>query len=215
MNRKIAALISFFSLIFVVSHSAVRSALVIGINDYPENSEFKDLSNCVAEAQLIAATLRDVNFKVIEKLNVNQSELDFALEEFENEIQPGGTALVYFAGHGIEHEGHNYLMTSNALLKAKSRLNEEAVKVDEIAASMLVGGASSSFLLLDCCREHPGAGWASRGRRRTGLAKISADGDLIISTAASPGAVAYDGKKGNTPSDHEREKWMQTGKGKG
>lgn len=194
--------------------SSERVALVIGINDYPdEDSSFRDLRNCVPDAKLIAKTLREVGFDVIEKLDPNLIEIEMALEEFEERIEPGGTAFVYFAGHGIEFEGHNYLMASNARLRGKSWLQEEGVKADEIAGMMVAARAASSFLLLDCCREHPPAEWASRGIKGKGLSKIPITGDLMIGMAAAPGQVAYDGRgEANSPYAKALAKWIPSGK---
>lgn len=210
----------FFTTFFVIlmagstCFSSDRVALVIGINDYPdEDSSFRDLKNCVPDAKLIAQTLREVGFHVIEKLDPNLIEIEMALEEFEENINPGGTAFVYFAGHGIEFEGHNYLMASNARLRGKSWLAEEAVKADEIAGMMVAARSASSFLLLDCCREHPPAEWASRGIKGKGLSKIPITGDLMIGMAAAPGQVAYDGRgEANSPYAKALAKWIPSGK---
>ncbi len=179
-------------LLFSVSTAAERIALVIGVNDYPEDSNFADLSNCVNDARLIETTLKSVGFEVIFLENPVYSAFDEALYTFENKIEKGGTALVYFAGHGIEYNGDNWLMASNAQLKARSRLSGEAIKADIVVASMVSSGAKTSFLLLDCCRETPSSEWASRGQKKYGLAEIEITGDIMISMAAAPGKGALD-----------------------
>ncbi len=194
-------------------HCADRIALVIGINDYPEDSTLKDLKNAVLDATLVGATLRQVGFEVIECFDPNWHEMDEALSTFESRIAKGGDAVVYFAGHGIEFEGKNYLMAGNARYKARSRLGTEAITAETFATSMVVAGAKSSLLLLDCCRENPSVEWATKGSLRAGLGEIKIEGDVVIAMAAAPGKAALEpdeaGKHG--PYARALAKWIPTG----
>ncbi len=194
--------------------AADRVALVIGNNEYPEDSNFHALNNCVNDARLLAKTLKEVGFEVTILTDASFSEMDEALLKFEGDIPEGGTALVYFAGHGIEYQGQNYLMGSNAKLKARSRLGEEALKADTFAAALVQAGAKSSFLLLDCCREMPtSAEWAGRGQKKFGLADISISGDVVIGMAAAPGRQALEPNEagGNSPYALALAKWIPSG----
>ncbi|HRX56001.1 MAG TPA: caspase family protein, partial [Verrucomicrobiales bacterium] len=136
-------------------HAQDRVALVIGNNDYDEGGNFPDLDNCVHDAALIKDTLEAVHFKVFFLENATRSQMDETLESFESSITKGSTAVFYFAGHGIEFNGKNYLMGTNAKLQARSRLGEEAMDAETFAGAMMLAGAKSSFLFLDCCREVP------------------------------------------------------------
>ncbi len=203
-----------FCLLGLNGFAADRVALVIGNNDYSDGGNFPDLNNCLGDARLIELTLKSVGFEVILVENATLSEMDDALLNFEGEIKKGGTALVYFAGHGIEYNGQNYLMASNAELKARSRLSEEALKAETFASAMILAGAKSSFLLLDCCRDVPGdSEWATRGRKKQGLAQIDIDGDIIIGFAATPGKAALEPgvEGGNSPYATALAKWIPEG----
>lgn len=192
-----------------------RVGLVIGNNDYPDDSAFPDLRNCINDARLISRTLQSVGFEVIEVMDADLSTMEDALITFESRIKNGGTAVAYFAGHGIEYEGKNYLMATNARFKARSFLTREAIKAEVFAAAMVQAGARSSFLLLDCCRELPrSAEWAGRGQKKFGLAEISIDGDIMISMAASPGKQALEPGTagGNSPYALALSKWIPSGK---
>jgi hypothetical protein len=195
----------------VPEDSGRRLALIIGNNDYPRDSEFPDLDNCIRDARLVKQTLEAVNFDTTLIENANRSVMDDALLTFENQIQAGDTALVYFAGHGIEFENKNYLMASNANFKARSRLGEESLEAETVAKAMLLGGAKRSFLFLDCCRESPEGGWLTRGQKRRGLAQIDVDGDIVIAYAAKPGQAALDGNGINSPYARALAKWIPQG----
>ncbi len=193
-------------------HAQDRVALVIGNNDYDEGGNFPDLDNCVHDAALIKDTLEAVHFKVFFLENATRSQMDETLESFESSITKGSTAVFYFAGHGIEFNGKNYLMGTNAKLQARSRLGEEAMDAETFAGAMMLAGAKSSFLFLDCCREVPNdAGWLTRGIKKRGLAELHVDGDIIIAYAAKPGQSALDGQDGNSPYAKALAKWLPSG----
>ena len=193
-------------------HAQDRVALVIGNNDYAEGGNFPDLDNCVHDAALIKNTLEAVHFKVFFLENATRSQMDETLESFESSITKGSTAVFYFAGHGIEFNGKNYLMGTNAKLQARSRIGEEAMDAETFAGAMMLAGAKSSFLFLDCCREVPNdAGWLTRGIKKRGLAELHVDGDIIIAYAAKPGQSALDGQDGNSPYAKALAKWLPSG----
>jgi hypothetical protein len=194
-NHGMKAWICFFSLGWLLSAAvgaAERHALVIGNSDYANDGLLPPVPNCVRDADLIADSLQKVGYQVRLLKNASRSEMDEALLEWEDKLFKGCDALVYFAGHGIEHNGKNYLLGSNARLLAQSRIGEEALEAETVAAAMLLAGAKSSLLFLDCCREAPPAEWVTRGLRKRGLAEVKVDGDIIIAYAAKPGDVAQD-----------------------
>lgn len=186
-----------------------RVALVIGNDRYAEGGNFPALQNCAADAVLIRHTLAKLGFRIFHAENATRSEMDAALADFENAIPRGGTAVFYFAGHGIEFDGKNYLMGTNAKLQARSRLGEEAMDAETFASAMIVAGAKSSFLFLDCCRDAPAdAAWLTRGTKKRGLAELNIDGDIIIAYAAKPGQAALDGRGGNSPYATALSRWL-------
>lgn len=192
---------------------ANRMALVVGINDYPEGSKFGDLQNCVNDAKLIAKVLDQLDFEVITAFDVTKVEFDNALQSLTRNIDPGGTALIYFAGHGLQYKQQNYLMMSNAMLDKRSELPYEAVRVETCTNAMTHNRAKFSFLFLDCCREVPhDFEWETRGIEVQGLADFDTSGDIVISMAAAPGKAAMDGgSAGNSPYAAALAKWMRSG----
>lgn len=173
--------------------AAEKVALVIGNNNYPPNGDLvTPLNNCVRDAELVSRTLTQIGFQVTQKTEASRSEMEDALVTFQNSIPKGGTALIYFAGHGIEVEGQSYVLGTNARLKARSMLAEEGLKAETLAQFMIDAGAAASFLFLDCCREAPSTEWLSRGVKKRGLADTKVDGDIIIGFAAKPGQSAQD-----------------------
>jgi formylglycine-generating enzyme required for sulfatase activity len=195
--------------------AADRVALVIGNNDYDDSGNLTDLRACRLDAQLIRRTLEAVGFTVILGEDQDRAGMDDLLTRFENAIPKGGTAVVYFAGHAIEFDGKNYLLGTNAKLQARSRLTEEAMNAETFASAMLLAGAKSSFLFLDCCRNAPtDSEWLTRGAsRKAGLAQIDVDGDIIIGYAAKPGAAALEPAEpgSNSPYAAALAKWIPSG----
>lgn len=170
-----------------------RVALVIGNNAYPADGNFDSLKNCRRDATLIEASLKRAGFQVTVLKDADYHAIDAGVSAFEKAIPKGGTAVFYFAGHGIEFEGKNYLMGSNAKLESRSRLGQEGFDAEVVAKAMLVAGAKSSFLFLDCCREAPkSVQWLTRGIKKRGLAEIDVDGDIVICYSAKPGQAAFD-----------------------
>lgn len=204
-----------------VNAAGDRVALVIGNDDYPaEGGNLPPLRNCVSDARLIRATLESVGFTVTYLENASLSEMDDTLLRWEKNIPKGGTALVYFAGHGIEYEKRNFLMGCNARFQAASRLSQEAMNAETFAIAMLQGGAAHSFLFLDCCREKPSVEWATRsGRTKGGLEDMKIQGDIIIGFAAQPGDLAQDRpvalgpgiSADNGPYAQSLAKWLPSG----
>jgi uncharacterized caspase-like protein len=204
------------TLLLLTSVSAAdRVALVIGNNEYPADGNLQVLRNCVNDARLVRRALETVGFRVTLLENASFSAMDDALLGFEGAIPKGGTAIVYFAGHGIEYEGQNYLLGSNAKLQARSRLGEEALKAETFATAMVLAGAKSSFLFLDCCRDAPtDAQWLTRSAsRKAGLAEINVEGDLMVGFAAAPGKAALEPAEagGNSPYATALAKWIPSG----
>ncbi|MBL9133536.1 MAG: caspase family protein, partial [Verrucomicrobiaceae bacterium] len=125
--------------------AAERRALVIGNSTYPADGLLvTPLPNCIPDARLIAGRLEAVGFQVTTLEDASKSAMDEALLAWEEKLPKGCDAVVYFAGHGIEHNGKNYLLGTNAKVKAQSRIGEEALEAETVAQAMLLAGAKSS-----------------------------------------------------------------------
>ena len=166
-----------------------RVALVVGNNAYSRQSE---LYNAVNDARAVASALSEesVGFAVTKLEDATRAELTSALSEFARSLREDDVALFYFAGHGVQVDGVNYLMPVD-----HEGQTEEAVRLDALSAAsveqMLSSAARVAMLVFDACRNNPYRGV----RGGTGLAPMEARGTLIA-YAAGAGEVAADSAPG-------------------
>lgn len=175
---------------------ARKVALVIGNSDYANTSR---LANPVNDIKIIAASARQAGFDdvtIAADLSVN--DFQKAMRDFRAKADGAEVAMVYFAGHGIEAQGKNWLIPTDAQLKSDLDLPYEAINLDRLMES--VSGAQIRMVVLDSCRNNPfGRSWRSGTRAVVnGLAGVEAD-DVLVIFAAAPGQTAADGTTGNSP----------------
>lgn len=175
---------------------ARKVALVIGNSDYANTSR---LANPVNDIKIIAASARQAGFDdvtIAADLSVN--DFQKAMRDFRAKADGAEVAMVYFAGHGIEAQGKNWLIPTDAQLKSDLDLPYEAINLDRLMES--VSGAQIRMVVLDSCRNNPfGRSWRSGTRAVVnGLAGVEAD-DVLVIFAAAPGQTAADGTAGNSP----------------
>jgi uncharacterized caspase-like protein len=173
-----------------------RVALVIGNGAYKAQNL---LTNPPSDARLIGQALTKARFETIEtKIDLGIAEFRQALRRFQSQANGAEVALVYFAGHGIEANGANWLIPTDAELSEDRDLDYEAIKADLVLQALQ--GAHMRVLVLDACRDNPfGRNWrASVRSTSSGLAKIEAD-DVLVLFAAAPGRTASDGSSANSP----------------
>ena len=171
-----------------------RIALVIG------NARYRDspLNNPEHDARLIARTLRSLDFEVGEHLNLNARDFKRVLREFAQRMDDDQVASVfYYAGHGVQIGGRNFLLPVDIALRDEGEVRDEAIDVQET----LLGHIDrvrprARIFIIDACRNDPFSGRARGSRSRAnGLAEMAAPGALIAFSAA-PGRVAEDGPVG-------------------
>jgi uncharacterized caspase-like protein len=168
-----------------------RVALVIGNAAYKESP----LSNPVNDAKDMAQLLTELGFQVIYKQNSSQAEMKSAIREFGNNISKGDVALFYFAGHGAQVNGENYLIPVGAVITKEEEVEYESVNAGLVLAQMASAANRLNIVILDACRNNP---FARSFRSQTrGLAQISAPAGTIIAYATEPGSVAADGRGKN------------------
>lgn len=165
-----------------------RVALVIGNDQYPADS----LRNAVNDAQAIAKTLSDLGFKVMIKTNADYATMRGAAVEFARVMEGSTAAVFYYAGHGIQYRGQNYLIPTDAKLTTEASIAFNAMPVTQILDTMDEAKVRHKFIILDACRNNP----FSTVFTSTGLAKIQAPAGTIVSFAAAAGQVAPDGAEG-------------------
>lgn len=180
-----------------------RVALVIGNSAYRSVAA---LPNPQKDAESVAATLRSIGFAtVITKNNASRQDIVAALKSFEDEAENSDWAVIYYAGHGIEIGGINYLVPVDARLKDDRDVQDEAVPLERVLASV-ESARKLRLVILDACRDNPFAvamrrGSASRSVSR-GLGSIEPDGGVLVAYAAKHGQVAFDGDGASSPFAH-------------
>ncbi|MGA3208621.1 MAG: SUMF1/EgtB/PvdO family nonheme iron enzyme [Syntrophales bacterium] len=178
----------------VLAADEQRLALVIGNAVY----SFSPLKNPVNDASDIASSLHRLGFKVTLKKNVNLKEMEDAIQDFGNSLKRGGVGLFYFAGHGLQVNGINYLIPIGAKINKEADAKYEAVDAGRILDEMANAANGFNIVILDACRDNPfGRNFRSMNR---GLAIVSsAPKGTYISYSTSPGQVAQDGEERNSP----------------
>ncbi len=186
----------FLLMIAVGGESAAeqRLALVIGNAVYG----FAPLKNPVNDASDMAVSLQKLGFTVILKKNVNLKEMEESIQDFGNRLKQGGVGLFYFAGHGLQAGGVNYLVPVGARIDKESDIKYEAVDAGRVLDEMANAANGLNIVILDACRDNP---FARRFRSASrGLAIVSsAPTGTYISYSTGPGQVALDGDGRNSP----------------
>ena len=170
-----------------------RIALVIGNGRYPA----MPLPNPENDARLIAANLRKLGFEVNEQLNLGVRDFRRVLREFSKRLQEDdAVAVLYYAGHGVQIDGRNYLLPVDLNLRDQEEVKDESVDIEDLFLSRLDRARSSArIVILDACRDNPFAGKTRNVRSAGGLAEMGARGTLIA-YASAPGQPAEDGPTG-------------------
>src|SRR5690349_12169702 len=167
-----------------------RVALVIGNSNY--GGDLGVLPNPVNDAKLIADTLRQVGFDVVEVEDADQQAMKKAIGDFGNKLADAGagsTGLFYYAGHGIQAGGENYLVPVHVELRRINDVAIQAVPISLVMQQMGYAQSSVNIVILDACRNNPLKD-SSRGITR-GLAEITNKPvGSFISFSTAPGDVA-------------------------
>jgi len=184
-------LLSIFLVWAADSIAAKRVALVIGNNDY---ATLPDLRNARTDAEGMAATLRTLGFEVFLKVNTGRRTLYRTLAKFEAALATAEIGLVFYAGHGIQADGRNYLVPSDARIELEEDLRSEAIAASDFLRAMERAGTSLNIVILDACRDNP-LPRQNRSSARGLAVPIVPEGikGTAIVYSAAPGQVAQDG----------------------
>jgi tetratricopeptide (TPR) repeat protein len=176
-----------------------RIALVIGNGAY---TNVKALKNADSDARAMAESFRQLGFEVIEKHDLTLTQLIAGLKSFGDKASAFDWAVVYYAGHGIEVGGVNYLIPVDAELSAATHVDDEAIPLDRVL-SKVEGAHKLRLVILDACRENPFiAKMASNSSTRSvgrGLARVEPSSGVLVAYSARDGQVAQDGDGDNSP----------------
>lgn len=169
-----------------------RIALVIGNADYKQGNT---LSNPVNDAKAFSAALKELGFTVLTFLDADQKTLKVAMDEFGERLADFNVGLFYFAGHGLQVNGVNYMIPVDADLRVAQDVDYDCVDVGRLLGKMEAAGTATNIVILDACRDNPfERSWSGRsGVRGSGLAFMNAPSGSIIAYATSPGKTASDG----------------------
>jgi formylglycine-generating enzyme required for sulfatase activity len=168
-----------------------RTALVLGNGAYAS----APLRNPVNDAQAMAGALKDLGFDVTLRQNLNQKEMKKEIQALGQKLQKGGVGLFYFAGHGVQVNGHNYLLPVGASIEHENQVEYEAVDMGAVLSEMDYARNRLNIVILDACRDNPFA--RSFRSASQGLASVNAPSGTLISFATAPGSVANDGQGEN------------------
>src|SRR5438270_4718223 len=191
-----------------------RVALVIGNSAY---SNVPALANPEKDAAVIAATLRRIGFAVVALTNASHDAMTSGLREFTKQAQQSDWAMVYYAGHGMEVAGVNYLIPIDARISTDRDVELGAVPLSQVLESA-DAAKKIKLIMLDACRDNPfkpapaagpqavaagpsitGAPVTTRSTDGRGLAEVKVAGATLVVYAAKDGQVALDGEGGNSP----------------
>ncbi|MCF6241720.1 MAG: caspase family protein [Bacteroidales bacterium] len=171
-----------------------RLALVIGNAAYEFGGQ---LANPENDAQAIAQALRQTGFKVMEYTNLSQKDIKKAIDEFGEKLQSYDVGLFFYAGHGVQVKGSNYLVPVDANINSESDVEYDCVNAERVLARMEDAGSSVNIVILDACRNNPFERSWTRSTQGKGLAFMNAPSGSLIAYATSPGTTASDGSGSN------------------
>jgi uncharacterized caspase-like protein len=211
----IALLLLILSLAPGAVYAAGKYALLIGNSDYQGAVKLK---NPVNDATDMARTLKKLNFKVRLLTDASKPDIEKAVIEFIDHLRNDrGTGLFFYAGHGSQLEGDNYLIPVDATVSAEHELKHKAYNVALLLDAMKKAGNETNIIVLDACRDNPfadGFQAASRSlgessdsrairpktpKLSSGLSKLDAPPNTLVAFATAPGRVAHDGNGRNSP----------------
>jgi len=171
-----------------------RKAVVIGMSDYGEG---RSLNNTINDAGDMADVLTKLGFEVTLLKNNDLRNLKINLNNWYKSLEGNDMAVFYFAGHGMEMNGVNYLIPVDAELNSQTDVEYYTLNVNQVLANMDERQVNMKLLILDACRDNPFKRSWTRGSEEKGLAQMAAPRGTYIAFAASPGFTAQDGANYN------------------
>jgi len=174
-----------------IDDNGARTALVIGNADY----DSAPLENPVNDARNMAAKLKALGFNVITRINADERSLFTSIDEFYRNLKDSRVGLFYYAGHGMQIEGTNYLIPVDAHITSQSDVKYASVEAGRILGKMKDANNKLNIVILDACRNNP----FERAFRNVdqGLAKMQAPTGSLVAYATAPGSVAAEGSGEN------------------
>ena len=185
-----------------------RYALVIGNSAYTGSPPLKNPKN---DAELISKTLKEVGFKVTTVTDANQRQMRRAMLDFARTLRNNkdSVGLFYYAGHGVQVRGINFMVPVTADIKDEEEVQFEGIDVNDFLNTMRSSKARLNIIILDACRNNPFARSFRSASR--GLAPVQAASGTLIAYSTAPGDVAFDGNGLNSPYTLALSRFMRKG----
>ena len=174
-----------------------RIALVIGNGSYRHTDSMPRLANPPNDVDDMAAALRLFGFEVIAKKNLTKEEMDEVITDFGRKIVDSDAALFYYAGHGLQVKGQNYMVPVDASIDSEAKVPYRAVNVNQLLEEMDSSKSRVNIVMLDACRNNPISGKFRSGATRGLAPPASTPKGTVIVYATDPGNVAADGSGRN------------------
>jgi len=172
-----------------------RLALVIGNSNY---RAVTPLPNPVNDARAVADELKSAAFDVTQALDVGQADMRRAIKDFAAKVSAKGSdtvALVYYAGHGVQIDGENFLVPVDARIQGEADIAKEAVRLADVMSALAAVPSKMRIVILDACRNNPFA----TSKQTRGLAIVDAPTGSIVAYSTAPGTEATDGAGTHSP----------------
>jgi formylglycine-generating enzyme required for sulfatase activity len=172
----------------VLAQTPKRVALLVGNAAYAG----APLANPVNDASDLSVALKGRGFDTVVALNASRADMTARIRTFVDKLEPGAVALFYYAGHGMQVRGKNYIIPVDAKVQSEADVIDQGIEIDSVLQRLEMKSAAINLVILDACRNNPFT--RSYGG---GLASIDAPKGTLIAFATSPGQVALDGKGRN------------------
>ena len=172
------------------SVAPTRRALVIGNDSYPGNG----LQNARNDAKSVSQALNSVGYVVTLGLDLNRIQMTQAITSFSDSLTAGDTAIVYYAGHGLQVAGDNYLVPTDFRVSDEADVKYQGYPLGALLEKLTLHGAVTQIVILDACRDNPFL--ASRSTRG-GWASIATSAGTFLAFGTSPGSTASDDPSDN------------------
>lgn len=185
-----------FSAVSGIAHAEDRLALVIGNSRYEYASPLRNPEN---DIKLVSESLTQTGFKVTLLDNVRREGMDAALKQFIEQAKKldHPTVVIYYAGHGTQIDGDNYLLPIDAKVDTSKSLSDSSISLGKIVDNLSTVSANLQLLVIDACRDDP---FRAKGRGISrGLARVGETKGRLIAFSTSPGSLAQDGSSGTSP----------------
>lgn len=175
-----------------VNTTGSRVALVLGNAAYAHATPLQNAAN---DAEDMAVALRRTGFTVVVGTDLTREGMAGALDEFTERVEGAEAALVFYAGHGVEVDGRNYLIPVDADIARRQQVRYRSLALDEVMAALDGSGAAFKMVVLDACRNDPFRAWRSAGGSDGWAATAAPTGSLVV-YGTGPGQTASDNPRG-------------------